>query len=348
MKVLRKILLGLLCLLLILPVVAVVALQLPGVQNRICKTISKNISENINGSIDFGEVYYELFDRIIIKDAVLKDDAQDTVAYLGKLSLNVRLLKAITGHVTVSKFELSDALLNLEVDEGGTLNLAKIFPQKEKVRDTTSKGILSYFDNVLVDVRNIKVNDMDLNLVNRSQVEKPHPDRKQNPNRDLTPGKNTIDWKDLHVSGLDLDISDIKYNLRKQSLSLNVNGISLEESRGYKLDEMKFKAALDSEGIHLEKFRYADNYSDLKMDYANVLFDDIGDFFQYGLIITGFIIFICILCYTINDYHDYKNKKLDEKGNLLVSKKKVQKAIIFDIIFVLIAVAYIVVRIVFG
>ena len=78
------------------------------------------------------------------------------------------------------------------------------------------------------------------------------------------------------------------------------------------------------------------------------IFDDIGDFFQYGMIIAAFIIFICILCYTINDYHDYKNKKLDEKGNPLVTKKKVQKAIIFDIIFVLLAVTYIVVRILFG
>lgn len=80
----------------------------------------------------------------------------------------------------------------------------------------------------------------------------------------------------------------------------------------------------------------------------DTVFEDIGDFLQYGMIIAAFIIFICILCYTINDYHNYKNSKLDEKGNPLVTKKKVLKAIIFDIIFVLIAVAYIVVRIVFG
>ena len=281
MKVLRKILLGLLCLLVILPVVAVVALQLPGVQNRICKTVSKSISSDLNGSIDFGEIYYQLFDRVIIKDAVLRDEAQDTVAYLGKLSLNVKLLKAITGHVTVNKLALDDALLNLEVDESGTLNLARIFPQKEKVRDTTDKGILAYFDNILVDVRNIQINGLDLNLVDHSNAEKPRPKAKKNPDRVLTPGKNTIDWKDLHISGMNADISDIKYNLRKQTVSLKVNGISLAESRGYKLDGLKFKAALDSEGIHVDNFRYTDNYSDIKLDYANALFKDFSDFSDF-------------------------------------------------------------------
>ena len=273
MKVLRKILLGLLCLLLILPVVAVVALQLPGVQNRICKSVSQSISSNINGTIDFGEVYYQLFDRIIVKDAVLLDDAQDTVAYLGKLSLNVKLLKAITGHLTVNKLELSDALLHLDADEDGTMNLAKIFPPKEKERDTTAKGIFAYFDNILVDVRNIKVNDMAVNLTSRAP-EKPKP-------KQLPPGLRTIDWKDLHVSNLNLDISDIRYNLRKQTVSAKVNGLSLEESKGYKLDEMKFKAALDASGIHLDNFRYADNFSDIKLDYANALFEDFSDFSDF-------------------------------------------------------------------
>ncbi len=273
MKVLRKILLGLLCLLVLLPVVAVVALQLPGVQNRICKTISKSISEDINGSIDFGEVYYQLFDRIIIKDAVLKDEAQDTVAYLGKLSLNVKLLKAITGHVTVNKLELSDALLNFEVDEEGTLNLAKIFPPKEQERDTSSKGILAYFDNVLVDVRNIKLNNTEVNLV-RHTPDKPGIKK-------LELGERTIDWKDLHVKNLNVDISDIKYNLRNRSVSANVNGITLDESRGLRIEDLKFKAALDAAGIHLEKFRYLDNFSDIKMDYANALFEDFSDFSDF-------------------------------------------------------------------
>ena len=273
MKVLRKILLGLLLLLVLLPVVAVVALQLPKVQDRICRAVSKSVSSNINGSIDFGEVYYQLFDRVILKDVVLKDDAQDTVAYFGKLSLNVKLLKAITGHVTVNSLELSDALLNLEVDEEGTLNLAKIFPPKEQERDTSAKGILAYFDNVLVDVRNIKLNNTSVNLVRHT----PTPEALSK----LTPGARTIDWKDMHLSNLNVDISDIKYNLRDRSFSANVNGITLEESKGLKIDDLKFKAALDAAGIHLEKFRYKDNFSDIKLDYANALFEDFSDFSDF-------------------------------------------------------------------
>ena len=277
MKLLRKILLGLLCLLAIAPVVAVVALQVPSIQKRICDAVADNISSDLNGSISFGDVYYALFDRVIIKDALLKDDAQDTVAYLGKLSLNVKLLKAITGRVSVSKVELSDALLNLEVGQDGKLNLVNIFPEKEKVRDTTSKGILAFFDNILVDVRSIKVNDMDVNFTGQ------HPTviKRNKKGRLMPPGEHTIDWNDMHLHDLDIDISDIRYNLRKQSVSLKVNGITVEESRGFKLDDLHFKAALDAAGIHIEDFRYADNYSDLKLPYANALFEHFSDFSDF-------------------------------------------------------------------
>ncbi|MBO4657893.1 MAG: translocation/assembly module TamB domain-containing protein [Bacteroidales bacterium] len=277
MKLLRKILLGLLCLLAIAPVVAVVALQLPGVQKRICNAVADNISSDLNGSLSIGDVYYALFDRVIIKDALLKDEAQDTVAYLGKLSLNVKLLKAITGRVSVSKVELSDALLNLQAGPDGKLNLVKIFPEKEKVRDTTSKGILAFFDNILVDVRSIKVNDMDINFTGKE----PTTYHRNKKGRLMTPGEHTIDWNDMHMRDLDIDISDIRYNLRKQSVSLKVNGISVEESRGFKLDELRFKAALDAAGIHIEDFRYADNYSDLKLPYANALFEQFSDFSDF-------------------------------------------------------------------
>lgn len=277
MKVLRKILLGLLFLLALLPFVAVVALQLPSVQSRICDAVSSKVSDSLNGSIEIGDVYYALFDRVIIKDALLRDDAQDTVAYLGKLSLNVKLLKAITGRVSVRNLELSDALLNLEADTEGNLNLAKIFPEKEKQRDTTSKGILAFFDNILVDVRSVKVNDMAVNLVRHAPAKVV-----RNKNGEiLRPGARTIDWHDMHISGLNIDISDIRYNLRKQSVSLSVNDISMQESRGFKLDRLKLKAALDAAGIHIENFRYTDNFSDLKLSYANALFEKFSDFSDF-------------------------------------------------------------------
>lgn len=274
MKVLRKILLGLLFLLALLPVVAVVALQLPGVQSRICNAVTSGVSDNLNGSIEVGDVYYALFDRVIVKDALLRDEAQDTVAYLGKLSLNVRLLRAITGRVTVRSLELSDALLNFEADAEGNFNLARIFPEKEKERDTTSKGILAFFDNILVDVRNVRIKDMDVNLVRHSPV----PVVRDKNGNILTPGVRTINWHDMHISGLNVDISDIRYNLRKQSVSLSVNDITMRESRGFKLDRLHFKAALDAAGIHLENFRYTDNFSDLKLSYANALFEQFSDF----------------------------------------------------------------------
>lgn len=273
MKVLRKILLGLLCLLLILPLVAVVAVQLPAVQNRVCSYASQKVSGDIDGSLEFGEIYYALFDRVIVKDAVLKDAAGDTVAYLGKLSLNVKLLKAITGHLTVNRIQMDDILLNLEADVEGNLNLAKLFPAKETTKSKSSNGILAFFDNFLADIRHFKVDGMSVNLIRRAPGVEEYWAKQQ--------GLRTMNWKDLHFSGIGIDITNIRYNMREQSVSLKVNGITAEESRGYKLDDLHFSAALDAAGIHVNKFRYTDNFSDLKLDYAHALFSDFSDFSDF-------------------------------------------------------------------
>ena len=83
------------------------------------------------------------------------------------------------------------------------------------------------------------------------------------------------------------------------------------------------------------------------LDMMNINFDDIGNLFQYVMIVVGVLIFICLMSYTVDDYHHYKDKTLDDFGNPVVTKKKMQKVIIFDIMFVVIVMAYIAVRSIF-
>ncbi|MBR5180321.1 MAG: hypothetical protein IKW90_16215 [Lachnospiraceae bacterium] len=70
----------------------------------------------------------------------------------------------------------------------------------------------------------------------------------------------------------------------------------------------------------------------------------IGNAFQYIMIVVGIIIFTFLCIFTIKDVSDYKSKKVDKSGELIVTYKQLKKVITFDIIYVGIILAYILIR----
>lgn len=271
MKVFRKIILGIICLLVILPAVGLAVLQIPSIQTKICNAFTEKVSKNINGNISFSELYYSFFDSIIVKDALLQDNAQDTLAYIGKLSINLRPFKALKGNIIVRKLELSDAIVNIDVDADHKMNISGIFPPAEQ-KDSTKASLLDRFDNVLVNIKSVKTNNMAINVVKNFPLP---------PQMELEPGKHTIDWHNMQLNNINIDISNINFNLNEKSAKAKIKNISLEESKGLRIEKFQFDAVLDSSGVHVEDIIYKDNYSDIHLDYAHALFSSFDAFSDF-------------------------------------------------------------------
>ena len=190
----------------ILPAVGLAVLQIPSIQTKICNAFTEKVSKNINGNISFSELYYSFFDSIIVKDALLQDNAQDTLAYIGKLSINLRPFKALKGNIIVRKLELSDAIVNIDVDADHKMNISGIFPPAEQ-KDSTKASLLDRFDNVLVNIKSVKTNNMAINVVKNFPLP---------PQMELEPGKHTIDWHNMQLNNINIDISNINSPKRKK------------------------------------------------------------------------------------------------------------------------------------
>jgi hypothetical protein len=80
------------------------------------------------------------------------------------------------------------------------------------------------------------------------------------------------------------------------------------------------------------------------LDVLPIDFRAIGNVFHYIFIAFGVIVFVILCCYTIKDFRDYKENKLDVAGEPKVSKKGLKFIIVFDILFVVMVLTYIFIR----
>src|SRR5690606_8263162 len=97
----------------------------------------------------------------------------------------------------------------------------------------------------------------------------------------LEPGKHTIDWHNMQLNNINIDISNINFNLNEKSAKAKIKNISLEESKGLRIEKFQFDAVLDSSGVHVEDIIYKDNYSDIHLDYAHALFSSFDAFSDF-------------------------------------------------------------------
>ena len=89
MKVLKRILIGLLAVVILIPVAAVVLVQIPAVQTFVGNKVLKAVSKDLGGSIQIGDIRYALFNTLILTDVTVLEPAGDTLLYAGKVLLEV-------------------------------------------------------------------------------------------------------------------------------------------------------------------------------------------------------------------------------------------------------------------
>lgn len=237
---------------------AVVALQVPAVQKAICDKVTKSVSEKTGLDLQVGDIHFALFDRVILDDVVLAN-GKDTILVCNKASAAVSPLKLLKGDIKINRVNL----------DGGRLYPSN-FPKA--VKDATEKDDPDGEDKpfslpkVNASVGHIVLNDF--KVVNYNPGGK-HVNRSQDPRQ--------VDFNDLNVTDLHVDIKDVKYD--GYTASLKLNDISFkEQNSGFALDKLSLKADYDSTGLHIADFKFKDKYSDLSLPEANLNFKDFKDF----------------------------------------------------------------------
>ncbi len=248
-----KIVLAVLATVVALSTAAVIALQLPPVQKAICNKVTKSLSEKTGMDISVGDIHFALFDRVLMNDVVVAN-GKDTVLVCNNASASISPLKMLTGNMKVNRISL----------DGGQL-FPQNLPKSQKDDDGNEDKPFS-LPKMNASIGHLVLNDF--KVVNYNAYG-------DHVNRDKDPRQ--IDFNDLYIEDLHLDVKDVKYN--GESASAKVNKLSFKErGSGYDLQNLSFDAAYDSTGVHVVDFNYKDAYSDLSLPKADLNFKDFKDF----------------------------------------------------------------------
>lgn len=219
-------------------------LSIPFVQQKI-KSISVHELQNIlHTELDIERISIEPFNKVALHKLYLKDLQGDTLLYADRLSAGFELLPLLEKRLvfTTIQFFGFDIRLNRQTpkDKLNFQFIADAFLSKE--REKREKNIDLKIRSILIRRGNLSYDILS---------EPYHP-------------KGQFDKNHIRISNL-LSTLSIKA-LKTDSANIYLKRLSFDESSGFKLNELSFKAVADSSRIAINQFNLALPNSDVKID----------------------------------------------------------------------------------
>lgn len=254
MKKWLKILLATVLALVAIPFAVVALLQAPKVQNAICDKVTGIISEKTGADISIGQIHFSPFDRVILDDVYYGKDGNEIVS-CHKMALDISPVSILKKDFVVKRISA----------EGGTVNLSNLpTKEKEEERDTAAFSL----PQIKAHIKRILVDDFNLIYYNS---EADHP---RNPE-----GPDMIDFNDISISDIHIDIRDVNYD--GKSASASVRNISMKEQCGFEMKDLSCYARYDTSGISLKNVCIRDKWTSFNLDKAILNFDSFDDFSDF-------------------------------------------------------------------
>ena len=243
MKIWKKIVRLLVLLVLILPVVAMIAIQIPAVQTFAVGKLSDSLTRNLDGAAHVGKVYFSYPNSLILKDVDIIQGADDTVAHVGKLLIKLKATSLVLDEAVVRRFSLEDGRVNIHRLDDSTTNLSRLLaPWLE----SPSKTILPW-SAFRLDRFTLKHIDV------------------------------TTD--ELALQDINLDARKLRYS--SDGATARIENLTLRKGDELAVQRLSVDAKYDTTGVTLRDFHYVDDYSSIDADLLGLSFQDFSDFSHF-------------------------------------------------------------------
>ena len=256
-----------------LQVGALIFVQFPKVQTWLAHKAVNSFSDNIDGELQVGKVYYVFFNKLIIKDiSIISTDKSpyldslksergysDTLLFVDKLSVNLHIADFIKGQIKLDKIVVDGGEFNLQSEADRRSNLDRIFKlEKNKEKDTVSASPNLLANTLLV--KNFRFT-------------------MKNHNRYRFKGDSTINFADLDVKDININISDV--HLKSDTLYACINQIAGEDKSGTAIVNLSGKARISGTEALVSDFYLQDKYSVISSKYFFMKYSSPEDLSQF-------------------------------------------------------------------
>ena len=251
--------------------------QTPMVQTFVANKVLEILSKNIDGDVSFEKIHFKPFSNLVLKNLVIIDenpylDPADSTCMPVDTLLRARYLIADFSWKTLMGYEgfhiddvtIRDAQMSLVLEEHPvkgttTNNLTRIFrldniPQKEKT------------DKEIFRIERVQIEDFSFRMKNYSD------------NKTTYYGGG-INWNDLEVNDININVSGLRF--KGGIMSGSVNEMSFTEKSGYICESMTGEARVGNGLTHITDFRLIDPWSDLAIPEGKLIYTGIPDFSDY-------------------------------------------------------------------
>ena len=173
----------LLFLIIVLPSIAFFTLKIPSVQTYLGGKFMSRISEKIKGEIEFSHIHFYYFNRVSVRDLLIRDFSSDTLIYSPRVNAGIRRIKKKERLLRLGRINVEEPVIKLKPDSAGELNILYyldfIIPEDTAKRNRElsisqiriSDGTFSYTDGSqpskgsgIIDVNNISLQDLDITI----------------------------------------------------------------------------------------------------------------------------------------------------------------------------------------
>ena len=151
-----------------IPATAFILLQNRKIQTYLANEIAQQVSESLNAEFSIESVDMIFFNRIILNNVLLRDQANDTLLYADQITATTKKFSLPAKRLHLSKIKLDHSIIRIAIDTGRVANIRYLIDGISEQPDTSR----SKWDFT---VSNIEISDSRFKLENHfSPLTTPH------------------------------------------------------------------------------------------------------------------------------------------------------------------------------
>lgn len=229
-----------------------IVLQNSKIQNFFSDIIEKEISAKIASKVTIGDIHYQLFNTIQIKNMYVEDQHKDTLLHVEKIYLSLQFWKLLHGKVLITALKFDNLLGNVKQYKNGSTNIDFIIKAFKKPNDKKPS-------NLEYKIRNLTIRNSKFNYKTFTEKSKPQ--------------KSKFDPTSLRFFDINSEI--VLNTFTSDTLSVNIKDISFKEQSGFDLKKLSTqliasKKAAKIQFIELELPTSKFNLSDIEINYDSL------------------------------------------------------------------------------
>lgn len=232
----------------LIPALAYISLQVPWIQTYAAKKAVTKIEQYIDGKASIDKLIIIFYNRVILQEVTITGMEGDTLAHIGKLTVNVSTQNILRGNIKAHRVTISDGHFLYSEEENHQSNISRIFKIDNNKKKDSKRTIPDIY------LGELRIKNFDFRYKSLKKPEKPV-------------SKGCMDYTDIFASDINARINRISH--KKGKITCRIHKLSCSEKCGINLHELKGFFSMDSRSTSLENMTLKDDYSTVTAKYLS-------------------------------------------------------------------------------